>query len=247
MVVYSHSKRIDFKTNVDWQERQQLLRTSFDVDIRSAVATYNIQFGNVKRHTHWNTSWDMARFESVAHQWVDFSQHDYGVALLNDCKYGHSVKDNTISLSLLKGPIYPDPDGDIGKHELTYSLLPHKGDFVTGNVSQEAWSLNSPMAVYKGRTDIDTFIKINPQDPISIDAIKLKEDGEGIILRLHDHIESGRLITLEPQFEFYSWQETNLMEEAIGEEMLNTDGKIHLQLTPYEIKTIWIKQTKSNI
>src|SRR4029078_6386555 len=96
MILYSHSRRIDFKTKVDWQERQQLLKVAFDVDIRATEATYDIQFGNVKRPTHWNTSWDMARCESIGHQWVDFAERDYGVSLLNDSKYGHDIKDHTM-------------------------------------------------------------------------------------------------------------------------------------------------------
>ena len=241
MRVYTGSRRIDFKTKVNWQERQQLLRTSFDVNIRGTEAVYDIQYGNVKRSTHWNTSWDMARFESVGHQWVDFAQREYGVALLNDSKYGYSVKDHTMSLSLLKGAIYPDPDADLGEHEFTYSLLPHKGDFVEGNVTQEAWSLNSPMVALKGETREETFIQVNSEEPVVIDAIKLREDGGGVILRYHDHTGSNREFTLEPEFDFKCWQETSLMEEPIGEEIFNEDGSIRLTLAPYEIKTIVIR------
>ena len=240
MILYRHTPRIDFKTKVNWQERQQLLRTSFDANIRSTFATYDIQFGNVKRPTHWNTSWDMARFECVAHQWVDFSERTYGVALLNDSKYGHSVKDNTLSLSLLKGAIYPDPEADRGEHEFTYSLLPHTGDFIEGKVVEEAASLNNPMMPFKGNAGENTLIKIDSTTPLAIDAIKQKEDGKGIILRLHDHTGDTRKINLEPQFPFKYWQETTLMEKEIGTPSPNKDGKIHFELNPYEIKTLLI-------
>ena len=112
------SRRIDFRTHIDWQEHQQLLKVAFPVDVRSTEATYDIQFGNVKRPTHWNTSWDWARFESVGHQWADLSERGYGVSLLNDCKYGYDIKDNVIRLSLLKSAINPDPDADIGEHDV---------------------------------------------------------------------------------------------------------------------------------
>ena len=127
MIVYSDSRRIDYVTNVDWHERQQLLKTAFPVEVRATEATYDIQFGNVKRPTHWNTSWDHARFETVGHQWVDLSERNYGVSLLNDCKYGHDIKDNVIRLSLIKSAIYPDPVADQGDHEFTYSLIPACG------------------------------------------------------------------------------------------------------------------------
>ena len=244
MILHSTSRRIDFKTHVNWQERQQLLKASFDVDIRATEATYNIQYGSVKRPTHWNNSWDMARFESVAHQWVDFSERDYGVALLNDCKYGHNVKDHTMSISLLKGAIFPDPTADLGEHEFTYSLLPHVGDFVTGKVTETAWSLNSPLQVLPGYKDEATFIKVDSCESVAIAAIKQREDGDGIIIRVYDHTGSKRKITLTPQFAWQAWQETTMMEEPIGEVLDILDksgGNIYLELNPYEVKTIWIR------
>ena len=241
MTVYSMNRRIDFKTVVDWKERQQLLKTSFDVNIRATEAIYDIQYGNVKRPTHWNTSWDMAKFETVAHQWIDFAQHDYGVALLNDCKYGHSVKDKTMSITLLKGGIYPDPTADIGKHEFTYSLLPHQDDFIAGKVVEEAWSLNSPMITMQGIANTFTFMEVSSKEAVAIDAIKKWEDGVGMIVRLHDHTGGKRRITLSPKFAYENWQETNLMEKPLGEVVKSTQGEIQLALSPYEIKTILIR------
>ncbi len=144
LIVYTTSRRIDFVTDVDWKERQKLLKVAFPVQIRATEATYDIQFGNVKRPTHWNTSWDWARFESVGHQWADLSERSYGVSLLNDCKYGYDIKDHTMRLSLLKAAIHPDPMADYGQHHFTYSLYPHGGDWLEGGTVQEAWQLNAP-------------------------------------------------------------------------------------------------------
>ena len=241
MNVFSDSRRIDFATKVDWKERQQLLRASFDVDIRATEARYDIQFGNVKRPTNWNTSWEMAKFETVAHQWVDFAQRDYGVALLNDCKYGHSVKDKTMSITLLKGGIFPDPTADIGEHVFTYSILPHQGDFVEGKVAEAAWSLNSPLRAIQGNMAHKALMEVKASEAVAIDAIKKWEDGTGTIVRLHDHTGSKRRISLVPQFEYTSWQETNLMEKPCGEVVEDSNGEIQLELSPYEVKTILIK------
>ena len=71
---YSHTARIDFKTKADWRESQLLLRTSFPLDIQSNEADFEIQFGNVKRPVHQNTTWDQARFEVCAHKWMDLSE-----------------------------------------------------------------------------------------------------------------------------------------------------------------------------
>ena len=244
MNVFAMNRRIDFVTNVDWKERQQLLKASFDVDIRATEARYDIQFGNVQRPTHWNTSWDMAKFETVAHQWVDFAQRDYGVALLNDCKYGHSVKDKTMTITLLKGAINPDPTADIGKHTFTYSILPHTGDFIDGNVVEEAWSLNSPLLAMQGTMEQQTLMEVKSDEAVVIDAIKKWEDGAGMIMRVHDHTGSKRNITLVPQFDYTSWQETNLMEKPCDTIVENVNGEIKLELSPYEVKTILIRDVK---
>ena len=109
IVLTAGSRRIDFITTVDWQENQKMLRTSFPVAIFATEATCDIQFGSIKRPTHRNTSWDMAKYEICAQKWIDLSQWDYGVALLNDCKYGHKVLENVLDLNLLRSPNYPDP------------------------------------------------------------------------------------------------------------------------------------------
>lgn len=239
MQVYKSSRRIDFITKVDWKEREQLLKAGFDVNIRNTEATYDIQYGNVKRPTHWNTSWDMAKFETVAHQWVDFSQRDYGVSLLNDCKYGHDIKDQTMRITLLKGGIYPDSTADIGQHEFTYSLLPHKGDFVEGRTVEEAWAINQPLTVAKGNKWFKGLFKLPSEESVYIDAVKLAEDGQGIIIRVHDHLGSKRTLSFEPLFNCTKWNETNLMEKDIIDPV-EIQGNITFELNPYEIKTIRI-------
>ena len=187
MIVYANSRRIDFATDVDWQERQQLLKVAFPVSVRSTEATYDIQFGNVKRPTHWNTSWDYARFESVGHQWVDLSERGYGVSLLNDCKYGHDIKDHTIRLSLIKSATYPDPLADKGAHQFTYSLLPHQGDWVAGETVKEAWALNDPLHYSTGRTTVDEHSLFRlTSEHILVDSVKKAEDSDALIVRLHE-------------------------------------------------------------
>lgn len=239
MQVYKNSRRIDFITKVDWKEREQLLKAGFDVAIRSTEATFDIQYGNVKRPTHWNTSWDMAKFETVAHQWVDFSQREYGVSLLNDCKYGHDIKDQTMRITLLKGGIYPDPTADIGHHEFTYSLLPHKGDFVEGRTVEEAWAINQPLSVVKGNKGMNRLFTLESEESVYIDAVKLAEDGNGMIIRVHDHLGSKRTLSFKPLFRCTKWNETNLMEKDMTHP-LEIQGNITFDLNPYEIKTIRI-------
>ena len=123
------SRRLDIVTDIDWHEREIYLQARFPLAVHSHEATFETMYGVVRRPTHRNTSWDAARFEVSAHRFADLSEPGYGVALLNDGKYGHSVHGNVLTLSLLRSPLYPDPTADEGEHHFTYSLLPHAGDW----------------------------------------------------------------------------------------------------------------------
>lgn len=240
MILYSGDRRIEFRTEVDWQERQQLLKVAFPVDVRATEATYDIQFGNVKRPTHWNTSWDLARFETVGHQWADLSEHGYGVSLLNDCKYGHDIKDNVIRLSLLKSATYPDPEADRGEHTFTYALYPHEGHWSEGETVQAAALLNQPVYATRGQAAASNFsllraVRVSGSGEAAIDAVKKAEDGDALIVRFHEYKGGRGTVRLESDLTFVSWQETDLMERPAGE--LNR-GPAELQISPYEIKTV---------
>ncbi|XP_064123323.1 alpha-mannosidase 2C1 isoform X5 [Loxodonta africana] len=136
---------VRFHTEVHWQETHKFLKVEFPARVRSPQATYEIQFGHLQRPTHYNTSWDWARFEVWAHRWMDLSECGFGLALLNDCKYGASVHGNVLSLSLLRAPKAPDATADMGRHEFTYALMPHKGSFQDAGVIRAAYSLNFPL------------------------------------------------------------------------------------------------------
>ncbi|PAV31671.1 alpha-mannosidase [Virgibacillus profundi] len=240
MMVYANSRRIDFKTKIDWHEQQRLLKAAFPVDIRSTEATYDIQYGNVKRPTHWNTSWDYARFESVGHQWADLSEGGYGVSLLNDCKYGYDIKDNVIRLSLLKSPIHPDPWADQGEHEFTYSLLPHAGSWVEGETVQEAWYLNNPLTYTEGSAAADklSMLHMNASN-IMIDAVKKAEYGDKAVVRVHEFEGKRTNAEIGSDFTIKSWQECDLMERPETDEVY--ENSIAFTLKPYEIKTFLVE------
>lgn len=237
VIFYSYSPRIDFKTIVDFHEQHQLLKAAFPVDIRSTYATYDIQYGNVRRPTHWNTSWDQARFESVGHRFADLSEREYGVSVLNDCKYGYDIKDQTIRLTLLKSATNPDYLQDQGRHEFIYSLLPHKGDFVEGRTVQEAFDLNEPLEGVKGMLKLPptSFVSFDTQH-IEIDAIKKSEDGNYLVLRFHEFTGSRKQVTVSPGFSFKSWAEGDLRENPL--EAAHYEKSIVLSMKPYEIKTL---------
>ncbi len=239
LIVYAHSKRIDFDTTVDYHEQYQLLKVAFPVAIRSTSATYDIQYGNVKRPTHWNTSWDQARFESVAHRFVDLSEYDYGVALLNDCKYGHDIKDNTIRLSLIKTAKYPDYMQDQGIHQFRYALFPHKDDFVKAGIVEEAHRFNQPYVVVKGKIKAPFEQCLSFENgKVEFDAMKKSEDGTKVVVRFHEYAGSSSTVKIKTGFDWKQWQEGDLRERPIEEP--RTD-EIVVPIKPYEIKTILIQ------
>ncbi len=160
---------------------------AFPVAVRATEATYDIQFGNLKRPTHWNTSWDRAKFEVAGHQWADLSETGYGVSLANDCKYGYDIKDHTLRLSLIKSAIDPDLDADQGEHRFTYALLPHRGDWFTGETVRQAWDLNSPLRAEPCGAGQQSFSLLgSPASNIQVDAVKGSEDGTRVVVRLHE-------------------------------------------------------------
>lgn len=242
MCVYRDSRRIDFVTWADWREKRKLLKAAFPVRVRSTEATYDIQFGNVKRPTHWNTSWDYARFECVGHQWADLSERDYGVSLLNDCKYGYDIKDHVMRLTLIKSAVVPDALADLGEHRFTYSLLPHAGDWFHGGTAQEAWALNNPLAprAYAGRADADERPLFSlSADHVMIDAVKKAEDSDAAILRLHEFAGKRGTVRIGSAYPIASWQETDLLENAVAN--AQSGPEIELPIAPYEIKTVLIR------
>ncbi|RAQ22707.1 alpha-mannosidase [Hydrogeniiclostridium mannosilyticum] len=239
MTVYSDSRRIDFKTHVDWHESHRLLKTAFYTDIRSTKATYDIQFGHVERPTHWNNSWDWARFEVCGHKWADLSETGYGVSLLNNCKYGYNIKDNAMKLSLLKSAKYPDTSADMGEHDFTYALLPHAGTFLDGMVIEEANRLNLPALTVAGSTAKDSrrLVKVST-NAVLVDVVKKAEDEDCLVVRLHECHGSTVGFTLSSDFAWKKVESCNLLEEGLGETF--EQQELTLSMRPFEIKTFKI-------
>ncbi len=237
-----NSPRLDFDTTVDWQERCTLLKVAFPVEVLAPVATYEIQWGNVQRPTHHNTSWDWARFETCAQKWVDLSEGGYGVSLLNDCKYGHDVRDNVMRISLLRGTTLPDPQADFGQHRFIYSLLPHAGSWDETTIAA-AYALNDPLIVAEGQRSggaenkpQSVFISVDRPNVV-IETVKQAEDGDGIIVRLYESQRRRGPVTLNVGFELAAAWRTNLLEE--NQAALNPSGNsVTLSLRPYEIVTL---------
>jgi len=242
-VLYAGARCVVFATTVEWgDEKDVLLKVAFPLNVRSDEARYEIQFGNVERPTHMNRPDDLGRFEVPAQRWADLSEGDYGVALLNDCKYGHDTRDNVMRLTLLRAPKTPDPTADVGKtHRFTYALYPHPGSYVNG-VVRRAGELNCPpvaVAVEStpGHVPACAGHFAVSSDNIVIDTVKKAEDDSGIIVRMYEaHGCRGRR-TFSTALPVVRVEETNLMEQ-VERELKQRRGKVSLHFNPFQIRTV---------
>jgi alpha-mannosidase len=241
---YRDIARIDVKYDIDWHEKQVLLRASFPLDIHSNEAAYEIQFGNVTRPTHRNTSWDSARFEVCAHKWIDLSEDDFGFSLLNDSKYGFDVHGGVMGISLLKSAVSPNPEADRGRHTFTYSLYPHRGGWRAAGTVREAYALNdAPQAV----TDTGAGGELTPEfslvscagENVVTEAVKLAEDGSGVIVRAYECFNRRSRTKLRCGLKIARACECDLMENELGGLEVK-DGAVDFEIKPYEIKTFKI-------
>jgi Alpha-mannosidase len=243
--LYNDVPRIDFKTCIDWKEKQVLLKAAFPVDINSNRASYEIQYGNVERDTHWNTSWDEARFEVCAHKWADLSENGYGVSILNDCKYGYDIKDSVMRLTMLKSGIYPNPDADKEYHEFTYSIYPHAGGWREGRTVEMAYNLNVPAysmteEAHDGMLPEKMGIVSVDKENVVIEVVKKAENSNSVILRLYECFNKRDNVKLTFFKEIEEAWECDLMENS--EKKIRPNGSnIEFEIKPYEIKTFMIK------
>lgn len=234
---YADTRRIDFETWVDWKEHQHLLKAEFPLDIHTDEATFEIQFGCVTRKVHSNTSWDKARFESCAQKWMDYSEGHYGVSLLNDCKYGHSVLDGVVALTLIKCGVEPNPNADVEEHVFTYALYPHGGTWREAGTVREAYKLNLPVRIVGHGTPKTrrSYASVAP-DNLILETVKQAEDGHGVILRLYESENARTRARLTVPAGFTHAYRVNLLEE-VEEELRIQNGVVSFTAMPFEICT----------
>ncbi len=210
------------------------------MDVHTDTWRNEIQFGHLVRNRHSNTSWDAARFEVCAHKWVDVSEAGYGVALLNDCKYGHDTLEDMVSLTLLKSALGPDLEADQGKHQFTYALLPHQGGFTPETVVRPAYELNAPLAVRplttaKGEAQSAEFCSVDHPNVV-IETVKKAEDDDAVVVRLYESGGSRADALLQFARTVRKATECNLLEDQEQSVKVKEDG-IAFTLRPFEIKT----------
>lgn len=236
---------IRFDTEIEWREAHKLLKVAFPLNVNANRATYEIQFGHVERPTHQNTSWDTARFEVPAQKWVDVSQGDLGVALLNDSKYGFDCVGSTLRMSLLRAPKAPDPECDMGRHRFSYVLLPHYDGLQQSDVVAAAYALNSPLrhkALTPSQGVADRLPKLVGIDTrnLIIETVKKAERSNHIIVRLYECHNSRGVANLTCARPIQRAFIVNL-EEREPREIELVDGMVPISYLPFEIITLMLE------
>jgi alpha-mannosidase len=250
-----------FAARATWREREAMLRVAFPVAVRAEEAAFEIQFGHVRRPTHRNTTWDLARDEIAGQKWADLSQRDYGVALLNDCKYGHKVKGHVIDLNLIRSVPYPAFAGpqsvrdqdvapgephhgytDQEEHVFSYALYPHMGDLVAGDVIQAGYEFNVPLRTVEtvghpgAAASTESLLQVDARAVI-VETVKQAEDGQGWIARLYEATGSAVKCCISFTAPPREVSEVNLLEEPLTTLVLQ-DCAVELAFQPFEIRTL---------
>lgn len=245
----AHSPYLEFACEADWHESMRFLKVEFPVDIVSTRASYETQFGLVERPTHFNTSWDTARFEVCMHKFADLSDQKYGVAVLNDCKYGFATQANVMRMSLLRAPKAPDAHADMGTHEFRFAVLPHSGP-VGVPVIRAAKEFNAPLRMIEGQNEHLDAIKFSGDEAIMLETIKRGEDdedvvtggakgsGKSVILRFYDALGGLGSGIVTTKFEIKAAYKTNLLEDKLEDVEVKNGNEVAIHVRTFEIYTL---------
>jgi len=241
MIFHANSEQIDFHTIIDWDEPHTLLKVGFDVDIWSNTVKNEIQYGHLERPTTRNNSVEAAKFEVCNHKWTDISESRFGVAVLNDCKYGISVENGNLRLSLHRGGRHPDTTNDRGVHEVTYSFLPHEGALAAENVIQPSYMLNVPVVVAEGSAKNEkSFMEISASNVIC-EAVKYAEYAEKtFVVRLYECERNRTTTNVKFAKKVKKVYVSNMLEDII-EELPVVNNSVDLTFRPFEIKTLMVE------
>ena len=252
---------VEVSSEVLWHETMKFLKVEFPVDVRSSDASYESAFGFVRRPTHYNTSWDMAKFEVCCHRYADLSEHAYGVSILNDSKYGFATAGSLMRLSLLRSPKAPDAHADMGTHHIRWAILPHQGPLGPTTV-RKAHEFNNPLRLLAARApggaDVavavagqPAAVRLTPDSDrvLVLDTVERGEDdedvsrgllpankGRSVILRVYDSLGGRAKGTVETTWRVKRVSKTNLLEDEL-EEVEIKDGRFKIVLRPFEVAT----------
>ena len=234
------ARRLEFHNHADWHEAHRFLKVAFPVTVRAMNATYEMQFGCVERPTHFTNSFDLAKYEVPGHKWADLSEHGFGVALLSESKYGFSTLGDTMTLSLLRAPKYPDPEADMGAHDFAYAVMPHAGGWREAGVVAEAHRFNALVLWAAGGEHGSLAACDDPN--LVLDTVKLAEDeDDAMVVRLYECHGARGVATLRFGWEVGRAAFCNVLEEDSGEAKVSEARTVEVPYTPFQIITLKLR------
>jgi alpha-mannosidase len=227
------SRRLEFRSEVDWHESHVLLKACFPLAVRAPSATYEMPFGYAERPTHFSTSRDRAQYEVPGHRFADLSEHGFGAALLTDSKYGYSCHGSELRVSLLRSPTSPDPEADMGRHVFAYALLPHAGGWREAGVLAEAMRFNAPLRWAAAGSG--SFASVD--GGLVLDTVKRAEDSDALVLRLYEPHGGRGVARVRLASPVARAVRANALEDD-GEELAVEDGAVVVPFRPHELVTV---------
>jgi alpha-mannosidase len=237
------ARRLEIATDIDWRERDAVLKSAWQFDVHAENTSAEIQFGHLTRPTHENTSWDAARFEAWAHRWVHVGEHGWGAALITDSTYGYDAtrqtrdeggSTTTLRLTLLRAPNSPDPQSDLGRHRFSYAVVPGAD---TRAALAEAHALNLPLRPAPAGGDPRPLVVVDNPDVV-VESVKLADDRSGdVVVRLYEARGGRASARVSAGFPLARAEETDLLERRT--ETLRAQGaELELTLRPFQIRTL---------
>ncbi|MBI4419171.1 MAG: alpha-mannosidase [Ignavibacteriales bacterium] len=249
--LFHRSPLIEFRTRLVWNDSNILVKAAFPLNVHSSALRCEVPFGSQERTTKPKTPAERAKFEVPVHQWMDISDPKFGVSLLNDGKYGCDAKESTMRLTLIRSPHYPHPIDprastdsavtDQGDQEFSYALYPHQGDWRKAETVRRAREFNHPVLVWSNvePREFPPLLHSLPSN-ILADSIKRADNGDGIVIRLHEAHGQVTRCTLQSGFGILQAEECDLMEQ-VHTKLKTSKGGIPLKFSPFEIKTLRVR------
>jgi alpha-mannosidase len=236
---------VSIANDIDWHETHVLLKAAFALAATSSKATFEIPYGSIERTTTRNNSWEKAQFEVPAMNWADLGDAHQGLSLLNDSKYGYDALGNTLRLTLLRSPTWPDPNADRGTQRFTYVLYPHAGEWKKALTVRRGYELNTPLRTkqvfpHTGEMPAShSFVSVdNPN--VMLSAVKKAEDSHALIFRMYEWAGKDGEVKLHVPIGAQYAVETNMMEKPEGEHLLLNGDTVTVSIKPFEILTLQV-------
>jgi Alpha-mannosidase len=241
--LYANTDTVDVINDIDWQESHVLLKAAFPLAASGPMATYEIPYGSIERPTTRNNTWEQAQFEVPALRWADLGDEHHGFSLLNEAKYGYDAEGNTLRLTLLRSPTWPDPVADKGHQRFSYALYPHAGSWKQAMTERRGYQYNyelraQQVTAHAGSLPLEHSYATVAQDNVVLTAVKKAEDDNGLIFRVFEWAGKAGDVTFTVPAGATAATETNLMERPTGYPLAVSGSQVTAHISPYEILSI---------